>query len=54
MPRASCSRSLPGSRTTGAGAMKWYAAILTDPEAPASSRTRVEMLIALSAADGKS
>lgn len=37
-----------------AGAMKWYAAILTDPEAPASSRTRVEMLIALSAADGKS
>lgn len=36
------------------GAMKWYAAILTDPEAPASSRTRVEMLIALSAADGKS
>jgi hypothetical protein len=37
-----------------AGAMKWYAAILTDPEAPAASRTRVEMLIALSAADGKS
>lgn len=37
-----------------AGATKWYAAILTDPEAPASSRTRVEMLIALSAADGKS
>ena len=37
-----------------AGALKWYAAILTDPEAPASSRTRVEMLIALSAADGKS
>jgi len=37
-----------------AGAMKWYAAILTDPEAPASSRTRVEMLIALGAADGKS
>jgi len=37
-----------------AGAMKWYAAILTDPEAPASSRTRVEMLIALSASDGKS
>jgi hypothetical protein len=36
------------------GAMKWYAAILTDPEAPASSRTRVEMLIALSASDGKS
>jgi hypothetical protein len=36
------------------GAMKWYAAILTDPEAPASSRTRVEMLIALGAADGKS
>jgi hypothetical protein len=36
------------------GALKWYAAILTDPEAPASSRTRVEMLIALSAADGKS
>jgi hypothetical protein len=36
------------------GAMKWYAAILTDAEAPASSRTRVEMLIALSAADGKS
>ena len=36
------------------GAMKWYATILTDPEAPASSRTRVEMLIALSAADGKS
>jgi hypothetical protein len=36
------------------GAMKWYAAILTDPEAPASSRTRVEMLIALSAADGGS
>ena len=36
------------------GAMKWYAAILTDPEAPASSRARVEMLIALSAADGKS
>jgi len=34
--------------------MKWYAAILTDPEAPASSRARVEMLIALSAADGKS
>lgn len=37
-----------------AGATKWYAAILTDPEAPASSRARVEMLIALSAADGKS
>jgi hypothetical protein len=37
-----------------AGAMKWYAAILTDPEAPASSRSRVEMLIALTAADGKS
>lgn len=37
-----------------AGALKWYAAILTDPEAPAASRTRVEMLIALSAADGKS
>ena len=37
-----------------AGATKWYAAILTDPEAPASSRTRVEMLIALTAADGKS
>ena len=37
-----------------AGAMKWYAAILTDPEAPAASRTRVEMLISLSAADGKS
>jgi hypothetical protein len=36
------------------GAMKWYAAILTDPEAPAASRTRVEMLIALGAADGKS
>ncbi len=36
------------------GAMKWYAAILTDPETPASSRTRVEMLIALTAADGKS
>ena len=34
--------------------MKWYAAILTDPETPASSRTRVEMLIALTAADGKS
>jgi hypothetical protein len=37
-----------------AGAMKWYAAILTDPEAPASSRSRVEMLIALSGGDGKS
>jgi hypothetical protein len=37
-----------------AGATKWYAAILTDPEAPAASRTRVEMLIALGAADGKS
>ncbi|MPZ39218.1 MAG: tetratricopeptide repeat protein [Rhizobiales bacterium] len=37
-----------------AGATKWYAAILTDPEAPASSRTRVEMLVALGAADGKS
>jgi hypothetical protein len=36
------------------GALKWYAAILTDAETPASSRTRVEMLIALSAADGKS
>jgi hypothetical protein len=36
------------------GAMKWYAAILTDSEAPAASRTRVEMLIALGAADGKS
>jgi hypothetical protein len=36
------------------GAMKWYAAILTDPEAPAASRARVEMLIALGAADGKS
>jgi hypothetical protein len=36
------------------GAMKWYAAILTDPEAPVSSRSRVEMLIALGAADGKS
>jgi hypothetical protein len=35
-------------------ATKWYAAILTDPEAPASSRTRVEILISLSAADGKS
>jgi hypothetical protein len=35
-------------------AMKWYAAILTDPEAPASSRTRVEILIALTAADGNS
>ena len=34
-----------------AGATKWYAAILTDPEAPASSRTRVEMLIALTAAE---
>jgi hypothetical protein len=37
-----------------AGATKWYAQILTDAEAPASSRARVEMLIALSAADGKS
>jgi hypothetical protein len=37
-----------------AGASKWYAAILTDPEAPASSRSRVEMLMALTAADGKS
>jgi hypothetical protein len=36
------------------GALKWYAAILTDADTPASSRTRVEMLIALSAADGKS
>jgi hypothetical protein len=36
------------------GAMKWYAAILTDPEVPAASRARVEMLIALGAADGKS
>jgi hypothetical protein len=36
------------------GAIKWYSAILTDPEAPASSRTRVEMLMALTAADGKS
>lgn len=36
------------------GAIKWYSAILTDPDAPASSRTRVEMLIALAAADGKS
>jgi hypothetical protein len=36
------------------GAMKWYAAILTDPEAPASSRSRVEMLIALGAGEGKS
>jgi hypothetical protein len=36
------------------GMNKWYAAILTDPETPASSRTRVEILIALSAADGKS
>jgi hypothetical protein len=36
------------------GALKWYAAILTDPEAPSSSRTRVEMLIALTAAEGKS
>jgi hypothetical protein len=35
-------------------ARKWYGAILTDPEAPASSRTRVEILIALSATDGKS
>jgi hypothetical protein len=35
-------------------AAKWYAAILTDPEAPASSRQRVEILIALGAADGKS
>jgi hypothetical protein len=35
-------------------ATKWYAAILTDPEAPASSRTRVEILIALTAADGNS
>jgi hypothetical protein len=36
------------------GATKWYAAILTDQEAPASSRSRVEMLIALSSGDGKS
>jgi hypothetical protein len=36
------------------GALQWYAAILTDADTPASSRTRVEMLIALSAADGKS
>jgi hypothetical protein len=36
------------------GAIKWYSAILTDPSAPASSRTRAEMLIALTAADGKS
>jgi hypothetical protein len=36
------------------GAMKWYAAVLTDSETPASTRARVEMLIALSAADGKS
>jgi hypothetical protein len=35
-------------------ATKWYAAILTDPEAPSSSRTRVEIMIALTAADGKS
>jgi hypothetical protein len=35
-------------------AKKWYAAILTDPEAPASSRMRVETLIALTAADGNS
>ncbi|MBX9774575.1 MAG: tetratricopeptide repeat protein [Xanthobacteraceae bacterium] len=35
-------------------AMKWYAAILTDPEAPSASRARVEMLMALGAADGKS
>lgn len=35
-------------------ANKWYAAILADPDAPQSSRTRVEILIALSAADGKS
>jgi hypothetical protein len=35
-------------------AKKWYAAILTDPEAPASSRSRVEILIALTAADGNS
>ena len=34
-------------------ARKWYAAILTDPEAPASSRARVEILITLSSADGK-
>ncbi len=34
--------------------MKWYAAILTDADTPASSRTRVEMLIALTAPDGKS
>ncbi len=36
------------------GALKWYATILTDPEAPASSRSRVEMLIALTAAESKS
>jgi hypothetical protein len=36
------------------GALKWYGTILTDAETPASSRSRVEMLIALSAADGKS
>lgn len=36
------------------GALKWYGTILTDADTPASSRARVEMLIALSAADGKS
>lgn len=36
------------------GALKWFATILTDPETPASSRTRVEMLIALTAAESKS
>jgi hypothetical protein len=36
------------------GAMKWYATILTDPETPASSRTRVEMLIALTPPESKS
>jgi hypothetical protein len=35
-------------------AAKWYAAILTDPDAPASSRQRVEILITLGATDGKS
>lgn len=37
-----------------AGAMKWYAAVLTDPETPASLRSRVEMLVALAGADAKS
>ncbi len=35
-------------------AKRWFDMILTDPETPAANRSRVEMLMALLAAEGKS